>query len=73
MRPILSGLRLGRRFPCFGDDFFEFNLQDRRDAEQGVQRGILDLLLHIADGLARQSGFLRQHVQGKAAFFALHF
>jgi hypothetical protein len=27
----------------------------------------------LADGLARQSGILRQHVQGKAALFALHF
>jgi len=66
-------LLFGGGFPRLGDDFFEFNLQDRRDAEQGVQRGILDLLLHVADGLPRHTGLLRQHVQGKAALFALHF
>jgi hypothetical protein len=27
-------LLLGRNFPGFGDDFFEVNFQDRRDAEQ---------------------------------------
>lgn len=62
-----------RSFPGFGDDFFEVNFQDRRDAEQRVQRGILDFLLHVADGLARQPGFLRQHVQGKAALFPRFF
>jgi len=57
-------LLLGRSFSRLGNDFFEVNFQDRR--------GILDLLLHIADGLARQTGFLRQHVQGMAALFGLN-
>ena len=60
-------------FPSFGDDFFEVNFQDRRDAEQGVQRGILDFLLDVADGLPRHARFLGQHVQGKAALFAFLF
>ena len=58
-------------FAGFGDDFFEVNFQDGRDAEQGVQRGILDFLLDVADGLPRYARFLRQHVQGKAALGAL--
>jgi len=66
-------LRLGGGFPGFGDDFFEVNFQNRRDAEQGVQRGILDFLLDVADGLPRHARFLRQHVQGKAALFAFLF
>ena len=66
-------LRLGGGFPRLGDDFFEVNFQDRRDAEQGVQRGILDFLLDVADGLPRHARFLCQHVQGKAALFACLF
>jgi len=65
--------RLGGGFPRLGNDFFEVNFQDRRDAEQGVQRGILDFLLNIADGLPRQAGFLGQHIQGKAALGAFLF
>ena len=70
MMPLLS---VHDGFACFGDDFFEVNFQDRRDAEQGVQRGILDFLLDVADGLPRHARFLRQHVQGKAALFAFLF
>jgi len=51
-------LLLGRSFSGFGDDFFEVNFQNRRDAEQGVQRGILDFLLDVADGFGSQ-GFYR--------------
>lgn len=38
-------------FAGFGDDFFEVNAQNRRDAEQRVQRRILDFLLDVTDGL----------------------
>lgn len=70
-RPLL--LRFGNGFTRFGDDFFEVNFQDRRDAEQRVQRGILDFLLDVADGLPRHARFLCQHVQGKPALFAFLF
>ena len=70
MMPLLS---VHDGFAGFGDDFFEVNFQDRRDAEQGVQRGILDFLLDVADGLPRHARFLGQHVQGKAALFAFLF
>ena len=60
-------LPLGRSFPRLGDDFFEINFQNRRDAEQGAQRGVLDFLLHIADRLPRQAGLLCQHVRKLAA------
>jgi hypothetical protein len=66
-------LLFGRSFAGFRNDFFEVNFQDRRDAEQGVQRGILDFLLDVADGLPRHARFLGQHIQGKAALFAFLF
>lgn len=66
-------LRLGGGFPGFGDDLFEVNFQNRRDAEQGVQSWILHFLLHVADRLPRHARLLSQHIQGKAALFAFLF
>ena len=70
MMPLLS---VHDGFAGFGDDLFEINFQNRRDAEQGIQRGILHFLLDVADGLPRHARFLGQHVQGKAALFAFLF
>ncbi len=66
--PLLLDFRGG--FPGFGDEFFEVNFQNRSDSEQSIQGWILHFLLHIADRLPRQSRFLSQHIQRKAALGA---